>query len=209
MTSVNPRWIAAAVEDTPDGVLIEAEGQVVYVNQAYARLLGYRHAPELAHRSVSALIAPSDVSRLMDFGRWRTLQRIAPSSYDFTALKSDGSTLRLHASVAASHCDGKTFITSIVRLVDAEEKSEPLDRVPAHRSESDLPHHHLSPREAEVLALTLQGKRAKEIGLLLDIDVKTVATHRARMLQKLSLTGDRDLFEYAVRYGLVDWAPAP
>ncbi len=201
---LDPRWTAAALDDTPDGVLIEAEGRVVYINRAYVRLLGYRDPPELSHRDVSSIIALADVPRLTDFARWRVRSLVAPASYDFDALRRDGSTLPLHASVAASKVQGTTFITSIVRP-----GPEPAD----HRTGSEgqvlltdsVPHHSLSPRETEVLRMILVGTTPKKIGLALNISVKTVATHRSRMMQKMALKDDRGIFEYAVRYGLVDW----
>ena len=202
-SALDPGWTAAALDDTPDGVLIEADGQVIYINPAYAHLLGYRHTPELSHRNVSTIISPADVPRLMDFARWRAQSRVAPASYDFSALRRDGSTLALHASVATSKVHGRMFITSIVRPAPEPATGEVAQAVLPNGS---APHHSLSRREAEVLRMFLEGKRLKEIGLILDISVKTVATHRARFMQKMALTDNRGIFEYAVRYGLVDWS---
>ena len=201
-SALEPGWTAAALDDTPDGVLIEAEGQVIYINLAYTHLLGYRHTPELSHRNVSTIISPADVPRLMDFSRWRAQSRVAPASYDFSALRRDGSTLALHASVATSKVHGRMFITSIVRPAPEPATGEVEQVLPS----GSAPHHSLSRREAEVLRMFLEGKRLKEIGLILDISVKTVATHRARFMQKMALTDNRGIFEYAVRYGLVNWS---
>lgn len=66
-------------------------------------------------------------------------------------------------------------------------------------------HQTLSKREREVFQLILAGKRNKEIALLLFISVKTVSTHRARVMQKIGVTDNRGLFQYAVHLGLVDW----
>jgi len=63
----------------------------------------------------------------------------------------------------------------------------------------------LSAREREVMNRLLAGQRLKQIGLELDISVKTVATHRARLMRKLELSNNRDLFRYGLEHGLLDW----
>jgi DNA-binding NarL/FixJ family response regulator len=59
----------------------------------------------------------------------------------------------------------------------------------------------LSEREAEVLRLTAWGYSNKEIGARLDISVKTVETYKARLSEKLQLTGRTEMVRYAVRRG--------
>ena len=67
----------------------------------------------------------------------------------------------------------------------------------------DAKHHRLSPRESEVMNMILNGRRLKEIAAVLDISVKTVTTHRSRLLRKLSLDDNLGLYRYGVRHGLI------
>lgn len=62
----------------------------------------------------------------------------------------------------------------------------------------------LSPREREVMMMLLTGKRLKQIAADLDISVKTVTTHRARLLRKLQLDDNLGLYRFGVRNGLID-----
>ena len=64
-------------------------------------------------------------------------------------------------------------------------------------------HIKLSPREREVMNMILEGRRLKEIAAVLDISVKTVTTHRSRLLRKLSLEDNLGLYRYGVRHGLI------
>ena len=68
---------------------------------------------------------------------------------------------------------------------------------------SDRLHERLSRREREVMDMLLEGRRLKEIAARLDISVKTVTTHRARLLKKLRLEDNLGLYRYAVRNGLI------
>jgi two-component system invasion response regulator UvrY len=64
-------------------------------------------------------------------------------------------------------------------------------------------HQRLSPRENEVMTMILDGQRLKEIAAKLDISVKTVTTHRSRLLRKLGIEDNLGLYRYGVRNGLI------
>jgi DNA-binding NarL/FixJ family response regulator len=59
-----------------------------------------------------------------------------------------------------------------------------------------------TPREMEIVRLLAQGKSNKEIGAQLGITVRTVETHRAKIMLKLDLHSLADLIHYAIRQGL-------
>ena len=61
----------------------------------------------------------------------------------------------------------------------------------------------LTPREREIVQLVAEGKSNKEVATALDISVKTVETHRARIMAKLNLRSVGELVRYAVRNGIV------
>lgn len=63
--------------------------------------------------------------------------------------------------------------------------------------------HHLSPRQTEVLRLIAQGHSTKAIAKELDVSVKTVETHRQRLMQELGVHEVTGLVRYALRAGLV------
>ena len=64
-------------------------------------------------------------------------------------------------------------------------------------------HIRLSRREREVMNMMLEGKRLKEIAAILEISVKTVTTHRARLMRKLHVEDNLGLYRYGVRNGLI------
>lgn len=65
---------------------------------------------------------------------------------------------------------------------------------------SKSPIQKLSDREFEVFQLIGQGKGTKEIAQHLNLSVKTVEVHRAKIKEKLSLLTATDLVRYAVRW---------
>ena len=60
----------------------------------------------------------------------------------------------------------------------------------------------LSNREREVLQLIAEGKSTKETALRLHVSIKTIETHRRRIMEKLDLKSVAELTKYAVREGL-------
>lgn len=65
------------------------------------------------------------------------------------------------------------------------------------------PYDRLTPREKQVLQLIAQGKSNKEIAVLLDLSVNTVAVHRTNLMNTLQLHKAAELVLYAVKKGLV------
>lgn len=65
------------------------------------------------------------------------------------------------------------------------------------------PHEALSDREFEVLRLLVEGLGPTEVGERLHLSVKTVSTHKTRILEKLRLGSTAELVRYALEHKLV------
>lgn len=67
----------------------------------------------------------------------------------------------------------------------------------------ELPHKQLSDREFEVFSLLVNGKSITEIAELLHVSVKTISTHKTRILHKMGMPSLADLVQYAVAHRLL------
>jgi DNA-binding NarL/FixJ family response regulator len=67
-----------------------------------------------------------------------------------------------------------------------------------------MPHESLSNREFEVFRLLAAGVSVTSIAGQLNLSVKTVSTHKANLMQKMSLNNSSELVRYAIRHGLTD-----
>ena len=65
-------------------------------------------------------------------------------------------------------------------------------------------HQGLSDREFEVLRLLVEGLGPTDIAERLHLSVKTVSTHKTRILQKLEVGSTAELVRYALEHKLVD-----
>ncbi len=61
----------------------------------------------------------------------------------------------------------------------------------------------LTDREIEILKLISKGKTNRKIAEELEISMKTVDTHRTRLMKKLKLHNAAELVRHAVEHGLV------
>ncbi|MBI3149853.1 MAG: response regulator transcription factor [Betaproteobacteria bacterium] len=75
------------------------------------------------------------------------------------------------------------------------------DVMPARNS---LPHQGLSDREFQVFRMIASGSGITEIAEALSLSVKTVSTHKARIMQKMNLANQAELIRYALTHRLTD-----
>jgi two-component system, NarL family, invasion response regulator UvrY len=66
------------------------------------------------------------------------------------------------------------------------------------------PHEQLSDREFEILKLLAGGRTVSQVAAELSLSVKTVSTHRTRMLEKMNMQTTSEMMHYALREGLVE-----
>jgi DNA-binding NarL/FixJ family response regulator len=69
---------------------------------------------------------------------------------------------------------------------------------------SGAPHERLSNREFEVLRMLASGKTVSQVAENLSLSVKTVSTHRTRILQKMGMKTNAELTHYAIKNKLVE-----
>ena len=78
-----------------------------------------------------------------------------------------------------------------------------LESLPAENDGGDGPLERLTLRQREILQLVAEGKRNREIANILNVSVKTVETHRARVMEMLDIHDIAGLVRFAIRNGLV------
>ena len=90
---------------------------------------------------------------------------------------------------------GKKYITTSL----AEKLADRIDE----RAEEPV-HKSLSDREYQVMCMIAAGKTVSEIANELSLSVKTISTHRIRLLRKMNMKTNAQLTHYAIKQGLVD-----
>jgi len=81
------------------------------------------------------------------------------------------------------------------------ELAEALASAVAGESDGNL-HDRLSDREMEVFRRLAAGRTVSQIAEELSLSVKTVSTHRTRILKKMGMSSNAELMHYAMKSGL-------
>ncbi|HEY3250366.1 MAG TPA: PAS domain S-box protein [Ignavibacteria bacterium] len=105
------------LESTRDGIIVEENENVVYVNGAFARIFGYDNDEDLIGMHVSKLLSAEDAKRMSSYGKKRMRGEAVPNHYDFKGLHKSGHIIELEAAVATWFIPGKKGIVTVVRDV--------------------------------------------------------------------------------------------
>lgn len=116
----------------------------------------------------------------------------------------------LHAGASGyltKESDGEVLIAAIrkvagggVHVSDKVAEMLARERMP---TSDNLPHARLSDREFQIFEKIIAGARLTDIAAELNLSIKTVSTHKSRILQKMNMTSDTDLVRYAISRGLL------
>ncbi len=91
---------------------------------------------------------------------------------------------------------GKTYLSpQIADVVISDYRKQLVDK--EYSADSVL-----TKKEREILQLFAEGKTTKEIAYMLNVSVKTVETHRSRIMEKLDIHSIAELTKFAIREGL-------
>lgn len=105
----------------------------------------------------------------------------------------------------SKECAGSELLTAVSRILGGRLYISPtvaeclaLDA----RPEESAPHTRLTDREFQILGLLVRGDPVTRIANTLNLSVKTVSTHKSRILEKLGLDSAADLVRYCMQHGL-------
>jgi len=88
---------------------------------------------------------------------------------------------------------GKTYVSAEVEN----------NAIPSSASTEQSRLEKLTPRQREILTLIAQANATKDIARSLNISVKTVESHRSKLMERLGIHDVAGLVRYAIRMGLV------
>lgn len=117
----NARY-SGLVSETPLGIFVQRDFEYLFVNQAYAEMLGYDFPEEVMNHNTLEHVAPREHGRLMRYAEMRTsnldpIERV----YEFAAVRADGSQITLENRVSLIDWDGKqATMCAVIDVTDRE-----------------------------------------------------------------------------------------
>lgn len=119
-------WLRNIFETSHDGILVENDETIIYINKSYVRMFGYEDSEELIGQHISVVISAEDRARVTGFGRDRVKGEQSPIKYEFKGRRKDGSLIPVEASVSTSTIAENTYITTIIRDITERRRTEML-----------------------------------------------------------------------------------
>jgi len=104
---------------------------------------------------------------------------------------------------SGSFADARSFRAAGLAPAKQFDVKQERDFAHAYPIEGEQNNGSLSAREREVIRLVARGNTNREVAALLSISVRTVETHRARIMLKLDLHSVTDLVLFALRNNLI------
>ncbi|HXX68288.1 MAG TPA: response regulator transcription factor [Polyangiaceae bacterium] len=124
------------------------------------------------------------------------------SQYAVRAIRAGAAGFLTKESVPERLIEAVRKISAGGRYVSAE-LAETLASLVAGES-GGAPHERLSDRELEIFNMLAAGQTVSQVAQELGLSVKTVSTHRTRILKKLNMRTNAEMTHYAIRSGLVE-----
>jgi PAS domain S-box-containing protein len=111
------------IEGSVQGILIHRAGHPLFVNSAFAAMLGATSPGAiLAMSSIEALYAPHERTRMRSYQKARMQGREAPTRYEVDMLRTDGTIISMESVVRVITWQGHTAIQ--ITVVDITERKQ-------------------------------------------------------------------------------------
>ena len=142
----------------------------------------------------------ADVRRLRPEARVLMLTMFSEEQYAIRAIRAGAAGFLTKETAPEKLVEAVRKIAAGGRYISAE-VAESLASVVAGEAKG-RPHELLSDREFEILKLIGSGRTVSQIADELGLSVKTVSTHRTRILRKMNMKSNAELMRYVVTNGL-------
>ncbi len=139
------------------------------------------------------ILAAQPRIRIVILSAWDTSEHV------FRALRAGASGYVLKESAGTEIVQAVATVSKGKRYLSARLTGPLIDGLLANQNAAS-PIESLSPREREVLHLTVTGASSAEIGARLSLSSKTIDTYRSRVMGKLGVTDLAGLIRFAVAH---------
>ncbi len=98
---------------------------------------------------------------------------------------------------------GETYLSPSISKNLVNDYLRRISEVPGEQTEETNIFVQLTSRQREILQLIAEGNATKEIASKLNVSIKTVETHRAKIMERLGIHNVPGLVRYAIRAGII------
>jgi len=117
------------IESSPLPIVIARDGQFIYVNNAYCRMIGVDSPDQMLHTSLLETVAPEKQEEVRGYMAARAKNEPAPVHYESVGIRRDGTRFHYENSVARVNlADGPALIAFINDITERKRVEEALEK---------------------------------------------------------------------------------
>lgn len=121
----HPEKFRGLVEGFTQGVVVHRDLKPLFVNQAWADILGYEGPDDILHlTSLEAHFAPHERDRLIEYNRARMRGELPPTQYEYQAVRKDGRLIWLDCKTTPIVWEGEPAIQAAVFDISERKRVE-------------------------------------------------------------------------------------
>lgn len=161
------------IEGSVQGIYIHRDFKTLFVNQAFANILGYESVDELlaTMSSMKEHLPPHEYTRLRGYKDARLRGEDAPVRYEYEAMRKDGGIVTLQNTVRVVKWGGEPAIQStVIDVTEARQLSEQLSYQASHDALTDLLNRRAFEQRLQQLLETARAKKIEHVFCYLDLD---------------------------------------
>lgn len=202
LSAEDEEWMKSILTFAPVGMYrVDLRGECVWVCEKWLKMTGWARE-DVVGDGWRRMVHPEDLMRTMK--EWEESRAMSsPFVSEYRYVKPDGTFIPVYSRVAEQR-DARGVLTGYVGVVVdiselRQEKSGNKQNGQRQAKIADL-----SKRENDVVRLLRAGLPNKQLALCLGLSVRTVESHRLRIMRKLGFRSLAELLSYATRHD--NWA---
>lgn len=107
-----------------DGISVESGYKFILVNEAFAKMFGYKNAKQVIGMDSLSLVSDSYKDKIKVYTNSRIDKKEAASNYEFLGKKKDGTEFYVDVSVTTFELEDKLFIVSVCRDITEQKRAQ-------------------------------------------------------------------------------------
>ncbi|MFN0049830.1 MAG: sensor histidine kinase [Cytophagales bacterium] len=117
-------WFSTIFNVARDGMAVEMNEKIIYVNDAFVKLYGFSDRQELIGKNISIIQSEESDAMMREFGELRLLGEPAPGVYEAVGRCKDGSKIDIEVTASAFEMNHQKYIVDVNRNISERKTFE-------------------------------------------------------------------------------------
>lgn len=117
-------WFSTIFNASRDGMAVEKNEQIIYVNDAFVKLYGFENRSELIGKNISLIQSEETDAMMREFGERRLKGEPVPGVYEAIGKCKDGTEIDIEVTASVFEVNGQKYIIDVNRNISERKNFE-------------------------------------------------------------------------------------